>query len=283
MTKCIFISDLHGHIERYEKLFTRIKTEKPDVVLFGGDLLPSPARKLPDHINDFLEDFLIPSLSDLKNILKDKYPCVLIILGNDDNRIYENEFIEKQSLSLWNYIHNRKFTFCDYSFFGYSHVPPTPFLYKDWERYDVSRFVDPGCIPPDEGRHSVPLVKELEFVTIKSEIEALTMNECLEKSVFLFHSPPYQTNMDRAALDGVKFDHVPLDVNVGSIAIKRFIEDRQPYLTLHGHIHESTRITGSWKEKTGKTLSFNAAHDGSELSVVEFDLDKPEDATRILF
>lgn len=282
MKKCFFVSDLHGNISRYEKLFCRIEAEMPEMVFFGGDLMPNHAKKLPDHINDFFDDFIIPSLSDLRDKLKKKYPCILLILGNDDNRQYESEFIEKQSLGLWNYMHDRKFTFSEYTFYGYAHVPPTPFLYKDWERYDVSRFVDPGCIPPHEGRNSIRLIKDIEFITIKSELENLTLNEDLDKSVFLFHSPPYQTNLDRAALDGVRFDHVPLDVNVGSIAIKRFIEDKQPYLTMHGHIHESTRITGYWMHKTGKTISFNAAHDGTELSVIEYDLDHPENAIRTI-
>ncbi len=43
-------------------------------------------------------------------------------------------------------------------------------------------------------------------------------------------------------------DHVPLDVHVGSIAIRRFIEARQPLAALHGHVHESARLTGAWRE-----------------------------------
>jgi len=34
-------------------------------------------------------------------------------------------------------------------------VPPTPFLLKDWEKYDVSAYVDPGCVSPEEGYHRV--------------------------------------------------------------------------------------------------------------------------------
>jgi Icc-related predicted phosphoesterase len=69
---------------------------------------------------------------------------------------------------------------------------------------------------------------------------------------------------------------------VGSIAVRRFIEDRQPYLTLHGHIHESTRLTGSWRDRMGRTHMFSAAHDGPELALVRFDLDDLEGAEREL-
>jgi uncharacterized protein len=69
---------------------------------------------------------------------------------------------------------------------------------------------------------------------------------------------------------------------VGSIAVRRFIETRQPFITLHGHIHESPRLTGSWKDLIGRTHAFSAAHDGRELALVRFELEKPEEATREL-
>jgi len=100
--------------------------------------------------------------------------------------------------------------------------------------------------------------------------------------VFLFHAPPYRTKLDRADLDGKTIDHVPLDVHVGSIAVRRFIEQRQPWLTLHGHVHESARLSGDWRDCLGRTRMFSAAHDGPELALVRFDLDDPARASREL-
>jgi Icc-related predicted phosphoesterase len=99
----------------------------------------------------------------------------------------------------------------------------------------------------------------------------------------LFLSPPYQTMLDRAALDGRSIDHVPLDVHVGSVAIRRFIERSQPLITLHGHIHESARLTGAWQQRIGRTFCFSAAHDGAELALLRFDPASPGDATRDLY
>ena len=103
-----------------------------------------------------------------------------------------------------------------------------------------------------------------------------------DRAVFLFHTPPYQTKLDRAALDGQATDHAPLDVHVGSVAVRRFIERGQPLLTLHGHIHESARLTGSWRDRLGRTHMFSAAHDGPELALVRFDLRDLDSATRTL-
>ena len=121
-----------------------------------------------------------------------------------------------------------------------------------------------------------------KYSNIQKDLQDLTNQKDLSKSVFLFHSPPYQTQLDRAALDGKMIDYVPLDVHIGSIAIKRFIEEKQPTATLHGHVHESTRLTGSWMEKIGESYAFQAAHDGVELSLVRFDPKKLDESTREL-
>jgi Icc-related predicted phosphoesterase len=170
-----------------------------------------------------------------------------------------------------------------YAVYGYACVPPTPFLLKDWERYDVSRFVDPGAVPPEEGRYSVAVPEEERgFPTIQEDLIQLAGADPMERAIFLFHSPPYQTRLDRAALDGRQVDGAPMDVHVGSIAIRRFIEDRQPLITLHGHVHESARLTGGWQEKIGRTHCFSAAHEGPELAVVGFDPQDPGAAVRRL-
>ena len=41
MSICFFVSDLHGKIARYNKLFSQILAEEPEAVFLGGDLLPS--------------------------------------------------------------------------------------------------------------------------------------------------------------------------------------------------------------------------------------------------
>jgi len=215
--------------------------------------------------------------------MQNKYPKIFIILGNDDVKANEPMMIEIEKQGVWYYVHNKKVALENYFVFDYSYVPPTPFLLKDWEKYDVSRYVDPGCVPPTEGYYSVEIDKDiLEFSTIKEDLDLLTQNEDLSKSIFLFHSPPYKTYLDRADLDGKMIDHVPLDVHVGSIAIERFIKQKQPMITLHGHIHESAQITGFWHEKIGNTLAINAAHTRRKLSLVRFNLKNPENLSKEL-
>ena len=281
MTECLFLSDLHGKLELYRKFFAGIKRFIPRAVFLGGDLLPHHIKNTASE-KDFITGFLFPGLQLLKDHLKEQYPDIFVIMGNDDARSEEEKFFEGERLGLFHYINQRKISFQNFHVYGYSFVPPTPFRIKDWEKYDVSRYVDPGCIPPTEGFRTTQASKDIEYETIQKDLESMTKEEELTNAVFLFHSPPYKTMLDRAALDGQMVDQVPLDVHVGSIAIKRFIEERQPLLTLHGHIHESTRLTGHWMQMMNRTVSFNASHDGPELSVIRFNLEDPAQATRLL-
>jgi Icc-related predicted phosphoesterase len=283
---CIFATDIHGLSERYLKLFKIIEEERPEAVFLGGDILPSGwfmKYETYDIPGDFIDDFLAVKFAELKEKLGELYPRIFVILGNDDGRIFEQDFIKGTDKGLWEYINLKHVSLGDYQVYGYCFVPPTPFRLKDWEKYDVSRFVDPGCLSPEEGVTTLEIPdREKKNTTIKSDLDELTNDKNLEKSIFLFHTPPYQTKLDRAALDGKVVDHVPMDVNIGSIAVRRFIESRQPLLTLHGHVHESTRLTGSWKDKIGKTVMFSAAHDGRELCIVRFDPENPDKAEREL-
>lgn len=286
MAACFFVSDLHGHTDRYRKLFKAIASERPGAVFLGGDLLPSglsATRTLAVAHRDFVNDFLVTSLRLLRRSLGNAYPRVFVILGNDDSKSEEAAIIAAATRGLWEYVHERRVSFGKYDVYGYACVPPTPFLLKDWERYDVSRHVDPGCVSPEEGRRSVPVAaNEVRYATISEDLQRLVGQADLSHAILLFHAPPYQTKLDRAALDGKMVDHAPLDAHVGSIAIQRFIEQRQPLITLHGHIHESARLTGSWSQRRGRTHCFSAAHDGPELALVRFDPADRQGATRAL-
>ena len=279
-TPIFFVSDLHGDKDRFKNLIKLVRQDVPPALFIGGDITPHFA-KYTIH-EDFFTDFLLPEFRLLKEEMKNCLPDIFIIMGNDDPRIEEEHLFQGEVEGLWLYVHKRKTHFGNFPVYGYAYIPPTPFRLKDWERYDVSRYVDPGCVPPTEGIRTIDTGEDIEYCNIQNDLATLTGEDDLSHAIILFHSPPYQSNLDRAALDGMEIDHVPLDVNVGSIAIKRFIEDRKPMITLHGHVHESTRITGSWSEKIGRTYAFNAATDQKGLSVIKIPLDNPAAAERFI-
>jgi Icc-related predicted phosphoesterase len=276
--KCFFVSDLHGSEYRYSRLFEVLQDSPPEALFIGGDLLPNYTR---DKL--FITDYLYKNLKKLKKILGSNYPEIFVILGNDDLKTEEENLLFLESEELIQYINQKKSVSGGHDIYGYSYVPPSPFRLKDWEKYDVSRYTDIGCISPEEGFRSYevhPLT--IKFSTIKQDLDEMCPGSDLRDSIFLFHSPPYNTNLDIVSNKIRLVDYAPMDSNAGSIAIKNFIIDRQPLLTLHGHIHESTRNSSKWYDRIGRTYCFNAANDTAELSLIIFDTDNLDNAERLI-
>jgi uncharacterized protein len=75
--------------------------------------------------------------------------------------------------------------------------------------------------------------------------------------IFNFHCPPYDSGLDMAPqltddMSTVMEGGQPLVVPVGSTAVRAAIEERQPLLSLHGHIHE-----GRGAVRIGRTVAVN--------------------------
>ncbi len=282
MPICFFVSDLHGSRHRYSAFFDILLREMPDAVFLGGDLYPG--LSMTDTATEiFIQETLIGKFSKLKQQLANRHPAAFLLPPNDDAKIFDSLLLQGEKQNLWYIMDTRKVSWRKYSIYGYACVPPTPFRFKDREKYDVSRFVDTGCVSPEEGERTIAVEQhEIRYGTIAKDLDNLTAGHDLSNGILLIHTPPYRTDLDRAALEGKVVNHVPMDVHVGSIAVKRLIEERQPMLTLHGHIHESARLTGSWKQQIGRTLSINAAHDGPELALVRFDSSNLKSVNRVL-
>ena len=78
------------------------------------------------------------------------------------------------------------------------------------ERYDVSRFMDPGCVSPEEGRRTVPVSeREARWSTIAQDLSALAADASLDRTIGSSTRRPGDTPLDRAALDERRFEHVP--------------------------------------------------------------------------
>lgn len=82
---------------------------------------------------------------------------------------------------------------------------------------------------------------ELTEVEIKEELAALACNK-EDRWVLVTHAPPY----------GTKLDKVEAGTHVGSKSIREFIEQKQPLVSLCGHVHEARGI-----DQLGRTLIVN--------------------------
>ncbi|TCJ20091.1 metallophosphoesterase [Rubrobacter taiwanensis] len=103
-----------------------------------------------------------------------------------------------------------------------------------------------------------------------------------EKTVYNFHCPPYGSGLDDAP--EITADMRPKDagrstVPVGSTAVRRAIEEGQPALSLHGHIHEARGNT-----RLGRTLCINpgSSYEQGQLLGAVVDLDGGEKVRRFV-
>lgn len=192
------------------------------------------------------------------------------MLGNDDwqaSNVHLGTLVAKGTLRL---LHGEKHELgSGYELVGYAHVPPTPFTIKDGERRDLQKdVVDQqrctACV--SQGAKIVVVDPEQYFASVMSieeELERLPKERDPSRTVYVMHSPPFKTNLDRL-FDGRW---------VGSQAIRAFVEKYQPYLTLHGHIHESSEISGTYWDRIGKTICLNPGQSTEELYAVVFELE----------
>jgi len=251
--KILYTADLHGNLEYYKKLIKKAKDEEIKAVVIGGDLCPRTSGTLEEAINhqkEFLINFFILELSKLK---KD----VFFIMGNDDFRI--NEAILENANENLKYINKKRFNLFNEHIVGYSFVNPTPFRLKDWEKFEDEKRETPNQLHDYEIR----TVKEEEG-TIKEDLQNFIKLSNPKKTIYVIHAPPFNT----------KLDMITSGAHVGSRAIREFIEKEQPYLTLHGHIHESPQMSGSFIDKIGKTACINvgSSHPENKLNSVVIDI-----------
>ena len=250
--KILYTADLHGNKEFYKKLIEKAKENEIKAVVIGGDLCPRKTGTLEESIlfqAEFLKNFFIPELSKLN---KD----IFVIMGNDDFRV--NETILKNNNIK--YIHKNRHKIFNKNIVGYSFVNPTPFRLKDWEKFEDEKQEMPRQFHDEE-----IITIEKEQGTIKEDLDNFIKLSNPKKTIYVMHAPPFNTNLD-VINDGT---------HVGSKAIREFIEKHQPYLTLHGHIHESPKISGSYIDKIRNTACINVGsrYPENKLNCIMIDID----------
>jgi Icc-related predicted phosphoesterase len=103
-----------------------------------------------------------------------------------------------------------------------------------------------------------------------------------ERTVFNFHCPPYRSGLDDApelTADMRLKDAGRAVKPVGSTAVREAIEEHQPCLSLHGHIHEARGNT-----RIGRTLCINpgSSYEQGDLLGAVIDLDGKKKVKRFL-
>ncbi|MFA5312799.1 MAG: metallophosphoesterase [Methanomassiliicoccales archaeon] len=265
--KVIATNDLHVHSNKWDLLYEAAKHINPDVIAVAGDLFPKF-----DGIRAELR--FIPSLRKRAMKFKELGCQLVLILGNDDHQFLIKDMEHGHTEGLWHYVNESVVEIGGYEFAGLTYVTDYPFGYKFWCRkeedgnlqIDPWQIGDPIIINEQGDFEKIP-----DYVAYLNKLPSIwqMLNETaskvknIQKSIWLIHSPPSELLLDVCS-DGRQ---------VGSTAVRKFIADKQPLLTIHGHIHESAQKTGRWHNADSRTLCLQAGQIYNGLDYIVIDID----------
>ena len=255
MADWFFTSDLHGQTDFYEQALEQAVAGNPRAVILGGDLCPHATGEAGLRRQRlFLEGMLV----EFARRLHEAVPRaeLLLMMGNDDWAA-NHALLEQHEGELWRVLHDRVAEVDGVRVAGLSWVPITPFAMKDWERWEDGGPESPPRLAGWSSRSGA--LREFTFdpqrrePTLADALAALADRTAPAETLFVLHSPPRDTLCDVMA-----GGH-----HVGSRAIRGFVEAHQPPLVLSGHIHESPRVSGAWRDQVGRTIVVNPGQFGS--------------------
>ena len=206
----------------------------------------------PAKVDEVFHDVMTSTLKRWLDLIHEKVPSetrVVVCPGNDD-RFLMDEIIEQ-------------------------HKDVINGEGKVIEVDDSHEMVSCGWVNPSPWKTA----REEEEDKLETRLEKyIAQLKNVKTAIFNFHAPPYGTKLDEAPLldkdlnpiiQGGSVAMVP----VGSKAVRKMIEKYQPFLALHGHIHEA-----SGSMKIGRTHCVNPGSEYAEgiirAFLIEFKGDK---------
>jgi Icc-related predicted phosphoesterase len=277
-----YATDLHGNRELYALLLSFALADSCKALIIGGDITPkgtydwAPGEPIPGVLPQevFLQDYLIPTL---KAFHQEAAIDLYIMMGNDDRRINLPLLETEEAAGTLRLLHERVYRLAQYNIVGYPFIPPSPFFLKDWEKYEDRGKLAPLWQDPclEISETGVRTVRSVEKTTIAEDLLQLKELCSPRETIYLFHAPPYGTDLDLIEAGGSRYQGLPLDPHVGSTAIKRFIKSEQPPLTLHGHVHLSYKLSRRRRTTIGRTICVNpgSQYDQDILNLALLDLE----------
>jgi len=260
MATFLFVTDLHGNRRKYVRTLALAKELGAFLVLNGGDMFPH--GRLHEEQARFVREFLDPHFAQYQ----EAGIRHLGLLANDDLRTHDPLF--ESACGKYPLVENlagQRVSIGPHDFIGMNLVTDFPFRLKDRARMDARDFIFPpqfggGILSLPGGWKEIPdwPAYARTLPTIEEELSRLPEPRDPEHAVYVIHGPPSGLGLDVCRGGGT----------VGSAATRRFLENRQPLLSLHGHIHESPEESGAWKATLGRTVCIQPGQSDNGLTVV---------------
>lgn len=283
VAKIYFATDVHGSEVCFRKFLNAGKFYGVDHLILGGDITGKgivPVERRPVGWAIAFHDESHSGLTDAEVSLVEKrardaglYPMRGErdeLLALEDETYREGVFTDLivQRIADWVELAEARLRGTGVRCFITPGNDDFPEIDAPLRNSDVVEFVEGTCVRLDDTHEMITTgysnitpwnsPRELDEEAMLERIEEMYSHVSdPENLVAVLHPPPVGTGLDQApAIDDefrVKFEAGGvLMIGVGSIAVRKFIEARQPLIGLHGHVHESQ---GS--EQIGRTLCLN--------------------------
>ena len=279
--KILYVTDLHGDKNKYRKSLDIAVEKNIGVIVNGGDMLPKLGERhleQPIFINEFLKGYF----SELQR----HGITYLAMLGNDDLLSVDGLF--DTVCGEYENVHNiagKKVRIGGYEFIGMNHILDHPFGCKDRvvteTHYIPQRQLSPVAGISNEYGYD-RIYNWLEYSRTELPYMCDILNDLPEpenpqQTVYVMHMPPAGLRLGQLLYQ---------DLDIGSVDIYEFLKERQPLLSLHGHIHESPDTQkGRWINQIRSTACIQTGqtelHD-NDMVYAEIDLQSREYSRKVI-
>lgn len=197
-------------------------------------------------INGFLDEYF--------EELKKQDITYLAMLGNDDllaaDEMFDNLCDRFENVCN---IAGRKFSVNGYEFIGMNYILDHPFGCKD-RVVTETHYIPQRQLSPVAGISNAVdydrIYNWLEYSRTElphmcDVLKKLPLPDDRQKAVYVMHMPPAGLRLGQLRYQ---------DLDIGSVDIYEFLKEKQPLLSLHGHIHESPDTEkGKWINQIHQT------------------------------
>ena len=289
--KIYFTSDIHGSEKCFRKFLNAAKYYKADVIILGGDitgkmLIPVVKRGAGRYVTHFHGNTIeLEGDAELEEIQKQirwagfyPYVCeqdeVDFLASSEESKDELFNKLMMQSVGDWLTLAESRLREagipCYMSPGNDDILQLDPILQAsdyiicpdnrivDLEGYEMLSYGYVNETPWDSAR-------EMSDEELGQHIQEMAKGlRNPERAIFNLHAPPYNTGLDVAPMLDKNFKPVVAGgeiqtAPVGSRSVRQLIEQYQPLLALHGHIHESRAST-----RIGRSLSLNPGSEYGE-------------------
>jgi Icc-related predicted phosphoesterase len=289
-TRIFFASDLHGSEKCWRKFLNAAKVFKADVLVMGGDIagkliVPIVARPNGHFTCTFHGEHDLATaieVEELEKAIRDGgyYPVrldpdQLAALSSKEQQDALFSEVMCREFERWLAIAESKLAGTGVRCFvspGNDDIRALDRLLKNQDIVDAP---DEDCVRIDDDHEMISIgfstptpwhtERECSEPEYAEKIEGLVARVTdMPKAIFNIHCPPFGTALDKAPevtedLRPVTILGQPMMISVGSHAVREAIEQLQPLLGLHGHVHESRGII-----KLGRTVCINPGSEYTE-------------------